>query len=96
MRGRVSYQICSLGQVRAHLAVLPRTLEVAGVDGRRGEVPRPARVAAVARAPDLAGAGAVGVGGAVAEDFEGVAPVGHVVRALGQRVRWSRSSATAS
>ena len=56
----------SLGQVRAGFAVLPRPHEVAGVDGGGGEVPGLAGVAAAACAPDVAGLGAVGVGGGVA------------------------------
>ena len=46
------------GQVGASLAVLPRTDEVAGFDGRRGQVTGPARVATAPEAPDFAVLGA--------------------------------------
>ena len=68
----------ALRQVGHGLAVLAGALEVAGVDGRRGEMPGLRDVTAAARAPDLAGLDAVGVGGGVAHPLEGVAAVGEV------------------
>ena len=51
----------ALGHVRAYLAVLAGADEVAGVDGRRGELPGAVRVRTVARAPDVAGLDAIGI-----------------------------------
>ena len=79
----------SVGQVCAALAVLAGALEVACVDGCGGEVPGPAGVTAVPRAPDLAGLGAVGVGGGVAHLLEGVAAVAEVPRPVGDEFEFA-------
>ena len=72
--------------MRAGLAVLAGAHEVAGVDGGGGEVPGLAGVAAVSRAPDIAGIGTVGVGGGVAHLLEGVAAVAEVLGAVGDEL----------
>jgi len=74
-------------QMRPGLAVFPRPDEVAGVDGGRGQRVGPARVAAMPRAPGLAGDGAVLLGGGVAQLFDGVAVVAEVLRPVGQQLQ---------
>ena len=74
----------ALGQVRTGLAVLAGAAEVAGVDRGGGEPSGPAGVRSLARAPDVAGLDAVGVGGEVAHRLECVAAVAEVPGALGE------------
>ena len=69
------------GQVRAGLAVLPRTDEVAGVDGRRGQVSGLARVATAPGVPDFADLGAILLGDGIAYLLEGFAAVSEVAHA---------------
>ena len=73
----------------AGLAVLPRTAEVAGIDGGGGQPAGLAGVAAAPRAPDLAGRGEVLPGDRVAHLLEGVAPVAEVLRALGDEFEFA-------
>ena len=80
----------SLGQVRAVLAVLACALEVSGVDGGGGQRAGLAGVAAAPGAPDVAGLGAVVLGGGVAELLEGVAAVAEVLRAVGDELQLAR------
>ena len=82
----------SVGKVRRGLAVLAGAHEVAGVDGGGSQMPGAAGVTADARTPDFAGAGAVGFGGAIAEDFQSVAAVAGVVRLVGQPFQFQRTN----
>ena len=71
----------ALGEVRPGLAVLPRALKVAYVDGGGGQRTGLAGVAGVAaapRTPDVSGLGAVVLGGGIAHLLEGVAAVAEV------------------
>ena len=77
---------CAGGQVRAGLAVLARAHEIAGVDGGGDQVSGPAGVRSAARAPDIAGVCAVGVGGGGAQDLERVAAVAEVPRPVGEQL----------
>ena len=61
----------SLRQVRHGLAVLAGALEVAGVDGCRGQLTGLASVRSPTRAPHAAGLGAVGLGVIVAHGLDG-------------------------
>ena len=81
-----TYTVRAVGQMRAGLAVLPGTPEVAGVDGGGDELAGVAGVRSVARAPGVAGLCAVCVGGEVAHLLEGVAPVAEVLRLVGEQL----------
>ena len=74
-----------LGQVGLGFRVLPRAHEIAGVDGGGGEMAGAAGVRSVARAPDLSGFGAVGIGGGIAHLLEGVAAAAEVARPVGEQ-----------
>ena len=77
----------SLWQVRACLAVLAGALEVAGIDGRRGEHAGLADVRSGAGPPHLTGLDAVGLGGGIAEFLEGIAAVTEVLRPCGDLLK---------
>ena len=63
---------------------------VAGVDGGRGEFAGLAAVRPVARAPGIAGLGAVSLGGEVAHGLEGIAAVAEVLDPIGQAFEFAR------
>ena len=77
-------------QVRHGRAVLAGAHEVAGVDGGGGEAAGLRDVRAAPGPPQAAGLGAVGFGGFVAHDLEGVAPVGQVLGAGGGQLQLAR------
>ena len=76
--------------MRLCLAVLACAAEVAGVDGGGGEPSGVRGVRAVARAPDVAGLDAVGVGGEVAHLLEGVAAVAEVAGSVAEKLELPR------
>ena len=76
--------------MRAGLAVLAGAPEVAGVDCGRGEFPGLRGVRAVARAPDLAGMDAVGLGGGIAHGLERIPAVAEVARPIRQQLQLPR------
>ena len=79
----------SLGKMRHGLAVLAGAHEVAGVDGGGSQVAGLAGVRSAPGPPCAAGVRAVGFGGFVAHDLEGVAPVGEVLRAVGDKLQFA-------
>ena len=80
----------ALRQVRRGRAVLPRAHEVAGIDGRRGQLAGLRDVGAVPRAPGLAGLGAVLLGHGVAHGLERVAAVAEVARPVRHELELAR------
>ena len=79
----------AFGQMRGGLAVFTSTEVVAGVDGGRGEFTGLAAVRSVARAPGVAGLGAVSLGGEVAHGLEGIAPVTKVLDPVGEEFQFA-------
>ena len=80
----------SLRQVRHGLAVLAGALEVAGVDGCRGQLAGLRGVRSAPGPPHAAGLDPVGVGGCVAHGLERVAPGGEVLRPVGDEFQLAR------
>ena len=80
----------SLRQVGHGLAILARPLEIAGVDGRRGQLAGLRGVRAAPWPPHGAGLDAVGGGGGVAHGLEGVAPSGEVLRTVRHKLELAR------
>ena len=78
------------GRCAVGLAVLTGAQVVAGVDGGRGEFAGLAAVRSVARAPGIAGLGAVSLGGEVAHGLEGIAAVAEVLDPVGQEFQFAR------
>ena len=76
------------GQVRLGLLVLAGAEEVAGVDGRGGQLPGAAHVRSVPRTPGVAGVGTVALGGSVPQPLEGVPAVAEVLRPLGDPLQF--------